>query len=124
MFHYTPEWSDAAVRRFLKRVGPEQVPALFRLRAADDAGAGTGKDSSAALRELGDRIAGILARQEALEVRDLAVSGEDVMAACGLRPGPEVGAVLGALLEAVLEDPRRNTREKLLALARERRPTS
>jgi tRNA nucleotidyltransferase (CCA-adding enzyme) len=49
-----------------------------------------------------------------LVLRDLAVSGDDLLAA-GVRPGPDVGATLERLLQEVLEDPARNTREHLLA---------
>ena len=51
-------------------------------------------------------------------VTDLAVGGDDLIAA-GLAEGPELGRVLHGLLEAVLDDPERNDRDRLLALARE-----
>ena len=51
--------------------------------------------------------------------RDLAVRGDDLLA-LGLR-GPEVGRVLDALLERVLESPALNERDTLLSLARELR---
>jgi len=120
MFHYTPDWSSAAVRRFLRRIGPGNVTELFALRAADDAAHGTGKDSRDTLAELGSRIEGVQLREEALTVRDLAVGGRDIMDALGLAPGPEVGRVLETLLERVLEQPDLNTRETLLELARSR----
>ena len=50
---------------------------------------------------------------------DLAVSGRD-LEELGIR-GRAVGETLAALLDRVLEDPAVNTRERLLALARERR---
>jgi tRNA nucleotidyltransferase (CCA-adding enzyme) len=49
----------------------------------------------------------------------LAITGDD-LTAIGCEPGPQMGAMLGQLLEAVLEDPSRNTREQLLELARQR----
>ena len=52
-------------------------------------------------------------------MRDLAADGRDLMAALGLPPGPEIGRLLHALLEEVLEEPERNERERLLARARE-----
>jgi putative nucleotidyltransferase with HDIG domain len=121
MFHYTPEWSDAAVRRFLRRVGPENVEDLFALREADDHGHGTGRSSGEALRELAGRIARVRAAQEALAVGDLAIDGEDVMRALGLAPGPRVGRILESLLERVIDDPALNTRERLLSLLEEER---
>jgi tRNA nucleotidyltransferase (CCA-adding enzyme) len=45
------------------------------------------------------------------------VDGRDIMQALGLSPGPQVGVILGQLLESVLEDPALNTREALLRIA-------
>jgi poly(A) polymerase/tRNA nucleotidyltransferase (CCA-adding enzyme) len=118
MFHYTKEWSDAAVRRFLRRVGPENVADLFELRVADDRAHGTGPGDRSDLDELGRRIKETQERDHALKVGDLAVDGRDLMQLLGIEPGPEVGRILEGLLDQVLEDPSLNEREKLLAMAR------
>ncbi len=47
--------------------------------------------------------------------RDLAVSGADVMAACGIAPGPAVGERLSALLADVMAERVPNDRSSLLA---------
>ena len=52
--------------------------------------------------------------KDPLTLKDLAVTGDDLLAA-GVRPGPEVGETLARLLAEVLEDPARNTREYLLS---------
>ena len=116
MFHYTPEWSDGAVRRFVRRVGTEALDDLFLLREADIAARGVVSEDAETLGELRERIDAVLARREALTVQDLAVQGDDVMRALGIGPGPEVGRALNALLDRVLEDPALNERERLLAL--------
>lgn len=115
MFDYQPDWSDAALRRWLRRVGPEYVAELFDLRIADNLGNGLKSGNPAYLRAMGERIDRLLAEGAALSVADLAVDGGDVMAALGTGPGPRVGKALAALLEEVLEDVSRNTREHLLA---------
>ncbi|HTY05048.1 MAG TPA: hypothetical protein VMC86_00900 [Gemmatimonadales bacterium] len=51
-----------------------------------------------------------------LSLSDLAVKGDDLIEA-GVRPGPEVGETLARLLDEVLEDPSRNTRQHLLSRA-------
>ena len=51
---------------------------------------------------------------DCLTLKDLAVTGRDLMAA-GMKPGPQLGRTLTALLEFVLEDPGKNTKEYLLA---------
>jgi tRNA nucleotidyltransferase (CCA-adding enzyme) len=115
MFSYTPDWTDAAVRRFRRRVGPDLVADLFTLREADDVASGT--DASAgAWRELRERVAAVSG--DPLEAAHLAISGDDLMNELGIPPGPEIGRILAALVEAVVDDPHRNTRERLLAMAR------
>ena len=59
-------------------------------------------------------VASIRAAKDPLTLKDLAVTGDDLIAA-GVRPGPEVGETLARLLADVLDDPTRNTREQLLA---------
>jgi tRNA nucleotidyltransferase (CCA-adding enzyme) len=78
-----------------------------------------------ALAEPRSRRADLLAAVRAIEasgdpltVRELAVSGDDLQAA-GVPPGKAMGAILRKLLDEVLEEPWRNTREHLLARARE-----
>jgi tRNA nucleotidyltransferase (CCA-adding enzyme) len=63
-------------------------------------------------------IDAILAAREPLALQDLAITGEDLIAA-GMRPGPAMGGVLRRLLDEVLDDPALNTRERLLARAKE-----
>lgn len=57
------------------------------------------------------------AYRDPLELADLAVDGEDLLAA-GIAPGPQLGKILRALLALVIEDPARNTRDELIATAR------
>lgn len=118
MFSYGPDWSDAAVRRFIRRVGVGDVDALLDLRAADNVGSGLAPDVDG-LEELRARCREQLARHVALDRGDLAVDGDDVMRVLDLAPGPPVGRLLDRLLEAVIADPLLNERGRLLALARE-----
>lgn len=118
MFDYRPEWTDATVRRFVRNVGAEHVADLFDLRIADNVGNGTKTGFPHYLGELSRRIGKVLAAEEALRVADLKVDGTDVMRELKLPPGRRVGAVLERLLEEVLEDPRLNDRERLLARLR------
>jgi len=116
MFHYTDEWTDSAVRRFIARVGEEHLEDLYCLRYADTfAFAGKEKDNSSLLL-LANRVEKALAESRALSVKDLAVSGNDLIAA-GIPSGVTMGIILNELLETVLDDPTQNTREKLLEIA-------
>jgi len=117
MFNYTGQWSDAAVRRFIARVGEEHIPDLLALRRADQVGTCGDSSPSAALAAFSRRLEQVLAAAGALTLKDLAVDGRDVMDALRLPPGPHIGVLLGELLESVLEDPQLNRKESLLAIA-------
>ncbi len=119
MFNYTPEWSDAALRRFVKRVGEENLADLFDLRIADRLGNGLKEGFPIYIEEMRARIEALLRQNHALRVSDLAVDGTDVIRELGVAPGPQVGSVLKRLLDAVIEDPSLNSRDKLLAMIRE-----
>jgi hypothetical protein len=116
MFGYTSDWTDAAVRRFIRRVGRDLLPDLFALRAADNAASGAREPAHGGLDELRERIERVL-DSDPLRQADLAVDGHDLQEVLGLAPGPLVGELLGRLLEAVLDDPSLNRRDSLLALA-------
>jgi tRNA nucleotidyltransferase (CCA-adding enzyme) len=116
MFSYERRWSDAAVRRFLRRTGRDLVDDQLRLREADNIGSGL-PAGAGHIGELRQRIANVLAEEPALSLRELAVDGHDLMAQLGLPPGPLLGEMLERLLEVVIEQPERNTRRELLATA-------
>ncbi len=119
MFGYQPTWSDAAIRRFIAKIGPEHLEDLFVLREADHIGSGREPDAGG-LDELRARVAAQLAAGVALDLGALAVDGSDLMEDLGISPGPELGRLLDWLLERVIADPSVNTREGLLDLARRR----
>ena len=120
LFHYSDEWSDAAVRRWIRRVGVERLEDLYVLNEADVRA--KGRDCSAdldALSHLKAHVAKVLAEGTALSTRDLKVNGHDLIRELGVRPGPIIGEILDALLEVVTSEPSANDREALLAKARE-----
>ena len=119
MFFYSPDWSDGTVRRFVRRVGSDVLPALFALREGDIAGRGFGEDPDVELGELRRRIAEVATEDAALRVTDLAINGQDVMRILGVGPGRMIGVVLERLLERVLDDPALTDRPQLEALVPE-----
>jgi putative nucleotidyltransferase with HDIG domain len=121
MFDYRPEWSDGAVRRWLRRVGTDAVADLFDLRIADNLGNGTRQGFPGVLEEMRARIDRLLEQSQALTVGDLAVDGRDVMRVMRIGPGPRVREALEALLEEVLDRPAANTREQLITRLEARR---
>jgi len=115
MYAADPDAQDRTLRRFVRRIGPEHLERLFALRRADVLGSGLpARDDSNARFEA--RIAAVLAEGPAFSVRDLAISGRDVMtlferkglAPSGFRGDQRVGEVLRALFEEVTDDPSLN----------------
>ncbi len=100
--------TPAVVRRALARCGRAHAAlavALWRARG----------DAAPAVADAGEAI---LARGDALNAGELALTGAALMAALGLAPGPAVGRALAACLDAVLDDPARNQPDALIAIAR------
>lgn len=119
MFWYQDAWTGSAVRRFIRNVGLDDILPLFELRRADNIGSGARAGKMYALEQLYLRVQEEIHRANAFSTRDLAVNGNDLMAALALQPGPEVGRIQRELFERVLDDPDLNTRESLLRIARE-----
>lgn len=110
--------APASVRRWLRRIGPEQHPLACRLERAHLAAAGAGDDALRALGEFEQRARDELAREPPLSLSALAIDGKRLMADAGYRPGRQLGVVLEALLERVLDDPTENEPARLLEHAR------
>lgn len=113
--------SPAGVRRAVNRIGEDIFSMLFAVRRADiSAQSDYLREEKLQrltyMRELYDEI---LRRQECLSLKDLAVTGRDLMA-LGIPAGPQIGDLLQELLALVLEEPECNTREQLLRICREK----
>lgn len=121
MFLFNGSWGDAALRRFLVRIGPECVDDILALWAADVYGmhrrpvvpGSRTADNMAAFRE---RLARIQEKATALSMKDLAVNGRDLIA-LGIPAGKLLGRILDELFRCVVDDPEMNDRERLLAVA-------
>lgn len=107
------QWSDSAVRRFLNRVGEENVEDLFKLRIADATSNPNSPFNPEEITQLQKHISEVRAKDMALKVSDLDITGEDLKL-IGVQAGPAMGKILNALLDIVIEDPLMNTKEKLL----------
>ncbi len=109
--------TPAAVRRFIRRVGVENVPDMIDLRIGDRLGGGLAEATSWRLKRFMKMIDEEL--HPPFKVTDLAVTGFDVMKILEIRPGPKVGQILNQIFEEVLEDRKRNTRKYLLKRIKE-----
>ncbi len=115
MFHYQPENSDSAIRRFMRKVGLQHIDDILDLREADRLGSGARK-TSWRLEEMKERMVAQL--HQPFDSNDLAIDGHDLIDELGLKPGKLIGTILQTLLEIVLENPEKNTKEMLLDIAR------
>ena len=115
-----PEAGDAALRRWVRRVGEENVWDLYRVHLADWRGNRL-RGNPAPLIAIYRRVRRILREAHALRREDLAIGGRELLE-LGFERGPALGAALERLLQRVVDDPSLNTRERLLALAREMAP--
>lgn len=116
MFHYQPHNTDAAIRRFMRKVGLEHIDDILDVREGDRLGSGARK-TSWRLEEMKQRMVEQL--NQPFAITDLAINGHDLMSELGLQPGPQLGTLLKQLFEIVLEEPEKNTKEQLLALAQQ-----
>lgn len=107
------QWTDSAVRRFLQRVGIENIDDLFKLRLADAQSNPMTAFKPEEITLLQQRISNVLHQDMALKITDLKINGND-LELLGIPKGPEVGRILKELLEMVLDDPMLNTKEKLM----------
>lgn len=111
------DWTDAAIRRFMARVGEENVDELFQLRIADASSNPASSFVPDEIMALQRRIAEVRQKDMALSVSELDITGADLME-LGVEKGPKVGEILNALLEEVIEDPLLNTKDSLMELSK------
>ncbi len=110
MFVYERKMTDASIRRFIRRVGKENIADMMALRIGDRVGGGS-KATSWRLTELQKRIGEQF--YEPLSLKDMNINGAEVMKILGIKPSKKVGEVLNALFEEIIEDSSKNTKEYL-----------
>ena len=112
--------TEAGVRRAVNRIGEDIFPMIFTVRRADIAAQSDymRAEKLAKVDRIEKLYQEILAHRDAVTVKDLAISGNDLIAK-GMPPGRQIGETLSALLERVLDDPSLNTKEILLKLYKE-----
>ena len=112
-WRYPPE--DKNIRRALNRLGPELYASLLEVQRADAKGKSSyyQKETLDYIDELERRFRRILKEEQCFSLKDLAVSGKDLIE-MGVKSGPRIGALLKEALELILEDPEKNRHEVLL----------
>lgn len=113
------EPTPVIVRRAMHRIGEDIFPKLLIVKRADIMA--QSEYQRREKLELVDaweaRYREIVAKRQCVSLKDLAVTGRDLIDA-GMKPGPELGEMLQRMLAHVLEEPGDNTREKLLEILR------
>ena len=118
MFYYdTGVISPAGVRRLVVRVGPENIDDLLKVREADRIGSGVKKAMPYRLRHLLFMIEKV--KRDPLSPKMLALRGDDLMPLLNLPQSRRVGWILNALMEEVIDDPKKNDKKYLTKRAKE-----
>ncbi len=110
-FSVDEKQTDSAIRRFIRRVGLENIEDILALRIGDRLGGGA-SETSWRLEEFKKRL--IEVQKQPFTVHDLKITGHDVMRELDIKPSPRVGEVLQKLFEEVLEQKLPNEKEALL----------
>jgi poly(A) polymerase/tRNA nucleotidyltransferase (CCA-adding enzyme) len=126
MYSADDQLTDAAIRRFVRRVGVGAIEPLFALRAADVIASGLPPRDPAQGLRFETRVRDAIAARTPFGVADLAIDGGGVieimrdlkLVGAEFAGDRRVGEALNHCLEQVLEDPTLNERETLRALAR------
>lgn len=100
----------AGVRRAMSAMTDEEFDDLLRLREVAWTVRHSRSGDPRVLAALRDEIR---ARGDCIRLKDLAVTGRDLIEA-GIRPGKQIGQILGDLFACVLEEPEKNRKETLL----------
>ncbi len=107
--------TEPRVRRTVVMISRELMPLWFTVRRCDIC-AQSFMDREAKLKDVADCESiynRIMARGDCLSIKELAVSGSDLIAA-GIKPGPQLGDILDEMLNEVLDEPSHNTKEWLM----------
>lgn len=105
----------SAVRRTIRNVGKENIENLLNLRVCDRVGTGRPKEQPFRFRKYKAMVEEAL--RDPISVQMLKIDGNTLMKAFHVQPSPIIGWTLNALLEEVLEDPKKNTEDYLTSRA-------
>lgn len=115
MFSVDEHVSEAGVRRFIRRIGVENIKDLLDIRVGDRLGSGIPEDRAESwrLKKFRERIEEQL-KPAPFSIDDLAIDGNDIMRELNIKPGPIIGKLLKKLFEEVDEDLSLNNQEFLI----------
>ncbi len=112
MFSVNEHLTDSAVRRFIRKIGVENVKDMMDLRVGDRLGGGTQTAESWRLKLFKKKVEEQL-QPAPFSINDLVIDGNDIMKLINIKPGKIIGEILQKLFEEVDEDLERNNKEYL-----------
>lgn len=118
MFTVDEKLSDAGIRRFIRRIGVENVKDMMDLRIGDRLGGGTQTAESWRLKLFKKRVEEQL-KPAPFSINDLTIDGNDIMKELKIKPGPKIGEILQKIFLEVDEDLSKNKKGYLLKRLRE-----
>jgi len=114
-FSDTEQITLSAVRRIVQKVEKEHIWELMEIRECDRVGMKKA-EAPYRLRKYHAMIEEVL--HDPISVGQLAINGETLIKELGMKPNPRMGWILHSLLEEVLDDPTKNTKEHLIELVK------
>jgi len=103
--------TDKAFRRFIRRVGKQNLNDILDLRTGDRLGGGA-KETSWRTEKFKKRLVEV--QKQPFAVTDLKIDGNDIMKTLKIKPGPRVGKILNQLFDDVVEKKVKNEKKALL----------
>ena len=118
MFQYNDKMTNTAIRRIVTKLGKENIEPLLILKYADRVGNGTKKVFEMDLKNTGlmRRFEELTAGEQIFSMKNLAISGYDVMNILNITEGKNVGRILKMVYDVVMDRPSANDRDYLLAI--------
>lgn len=106
---------ERLLKRWMNKLGADVLQEILEIKLADNIGTGNMSDElGRKFTDIRDMMADIIAQQQCFSLKDLAVKGDDLIAA-GMKPGPEVGDMLQRMLDDVIDEECENEKEALMA---------
>lgn len=119
MFFYTPKSPIYDARKLISKVGWENIYDLIEIRKADRIASGFESAIGEGLKKLINDLQLLKRENSDYKIKDLAISGDDIVKYLKINPGPQIGIVLEFLLDKVIKDPKLNLKNELLNLAKD-----
>ena len=118
---YDVEPEERSVRRAILKTGEKVFPCLFDVKQADIRAQSSymRKEKEAKLEAVRRIYQHIMAQNQCISLKTLAVSGKDLIEEAGMKPGRELGQTLKKLFDMVVDDPSLNEKEILLKTLKE-----